>query len=551
MNVTLPNGAVIRDIPEGTPKHVIAMKAIRNGMATNEDFGYDTAGSAAGETGGQRFLEGVGSGMVDVARNVGNLFGIVSDEEMAEADALDKDLLETGWGMTGNIVGQIAATAVPLGGAVGRAGAAAGHGLRTLRAAGNLSRANFARGGRLLKSPVTRGAVEGAAYGGLLGDHENRIASAGGGALLGAGFGQVGKKLGEAFGAFRLTTMTPEAQRVMSETKQFIPLSQSAKPGVVRNVYNAILANIPGVGGKIRNQYDDAVSDLRRWVGEQAVPGYEGVTFGRSDTIHSVIRKLDDYWTKTYDDIGSNIINTQGLKTPQAVLDRLAKETGNMFRVPKPSVSTKAQQLLNYKNALTELKGTIGSGQLDKTMRGQIDHALKNVDDVLRKGLPDDVYLGYKALDPYYHNYQILNRAVDKAKAAGQEFTPTQVLTAAAEKGGTAARSGGGSVQQMADDAMRALPDFPSRQGIFQTVAALGIAAGAFAGVGVPAAIGVAGAVGVGKLLATKAFQKFIAGQHRGKELLAHPQFAAFLTAAGYTGRQQVAIKQQILAGEE
>jgi len=554
MNVTLPNGVVLRDIPDGTPKHQIAMKAIRNGLATNEDFGYDSGMGelgAAGDSKGLRFLEGVGRGMVDVARNVGNFAGIITDEEMSEADDLDRDLLATGMGATGNIVGQIAATAVPLGGAVSKAGAAAGHGLRTARAAGNLSRANAVRGGRLLQSPVARGAVEGAAYGGLLGDHEDRAAGAAGGLLLGAGFGQLGKKLGSAWGNFRLTSMTDEARTVMNETGKFIPLSQSAKPGVIKQFYNAILANIPGVGGKIRNQYDDAVNDLRRWVGEQAVPGYEGVTFGAKDTIHGVIGKLDDFWSTAYDDIGASVLSTRGLRTPAAVTNLLKKETGGMYRIPKPAASAKAQHLLNYKNALNELKGQLSPGQLDKAMRGQIDSALKNIDDVLKKGLDDEVYQGYRALEPYYHNYQILNRAVDKAKSAGQEFTPQQLLTAAAEKGGVGARSGGRPLQQTADSAMRALPDFPSRQGIFQTVAALGLATSVFAGAGVPVAIGAGTAIAVGKLLATKGFQKFISGQHRGKELLSHPQFALFLKTAGYTGRQQVAIKQQILAGEE
>jgi hypothetical protein len=39
MNVTLPNGAVIQGVPDGTPKDVIAQKAISAGLATAEDFG--------------------------------------------------------------------------------------------------------------------------------------------------------------------------------------------------------------------------------------------------------------------------------------------------------------------------------------------------------------------------------------------------------------------------------------------------------------------------------------------------------------------------------
>lgn len=38
MNVTLPNGAVIQGVPEGTPKDEIARKAISAGLATEQDF---------------------------------------------------------------------------------------------------------------------------------------------------------------------------------------------------------------------------------------------------------------------------------------------------------------------------------------------------------------------------------------------------------------------------------------------------------------------------------------------------------------------------------
>jgi hypothetical protein len=43
MNVTLPNGAVIQGVPDGTSKDVIAQKAISAGLATAEDFGMTPA----------------------------------------------------------------------------------------------------------------------------------------------------------------------------------------------------------------------------------------------------------------------------------------------------------------------------------------------------------------------------------------------------------------------------------------------------------------------------------------------------------------------------
>jgi hypothetical protein len=42
MDIELPNGVVIQDIPEGMTKGQIMMKAVRNGFATPEDFGFKT-----------------------------------------------------------------------------------------------------------------------------------------------------------------------------------------------------------------------------------------------------------------------------------------------------------------------------------------------------------------------------------------------------------------------------------------------------------------------------------------------------------------------------
>ena len=39
MNVTLPNGKIISNVPDGTPKEAIMAKAISSGLAVESDFG--------------------------------------------------------------------------------------------------------------------------------------------------------------------------------------------------------------------------------------------------------------------------------------------------------------------------------------------------------------------------------------------------------------------------------------------------------------------------------------------------------------------------------
>lgn len=56
----------------------------------------------------QLFLAGVGKGMTDVSRGIGQRLGMVSEEDVAKARQLDQPLMETTAGTVGNVVGGIA-----------------------------------------------------------------------------------------------------------------------------------------------------------------------------------------------------------------------------------------------------------------------------------------------------------------------------------------------------------------------------------------------------------------------------------------------------------
>jgi hypothetical protein len=62
-------------------------------------------------SGGERFFAGVGKGMTDLARGVGQRVGLVDEKEVAEARARDKPLMDTGAGSAGEIAGKFAAMA--------------------------------------------------------------------------------------------------------------------------------------------------------------------------------------------------------------------------------------------------------------------------------------------------------------------------------------------------------------------------------------------------------------------------------------------------------
>jgi hypothetical protein len=134
MNVTLPNGKIIRGVPEGTSKDQIRQKAISSGLATAEDFGQapqpqspkvDMAAirkqamdEVAAEQGPlDALMIGAGKGFYDVGRGL----GLLDSESESDAQAMDalreQRPYTTG---AGEIAGQ-AAPFIPLG-----MGAAAG-----------------------------------------------------------------------------------------------------------------------------------------------------------------------------------------------------------------------------------------------------------------------------------------------------------------------------------------------------------------------------------------------------------------------------------------
>ena len=183
MDVTLPNGKIIRGVPEGTSKDQIRQKAISSGLATAEDFGQPTQSQApkidmaaarkqaldevASEQGPlDAFLIGAGKGFYDVGRGL----GLLDSESESDAQAMEalreQRPYTTG---AGEIAGQ-AAPFVPLG-----MGAAAG--------------VKFLPGMAGMGGQVVAGGTVGAGEGAVLANasDQNMVQGAGVGAAIGSG----------------------------------------------------------------------------------------------------------------------------------------------------------------------------------------------------------------------------------------------------------------------------------------------------------------------------------------------------------------------------
>jgi hypothetical protein len=239
MDVRLPNGVVIRNVPDGTSKFTLMERVIRKGLAKPSDFGQEDYDATEGMSGLEKFRAGAGRGLVRTARSVGNMVGLVDDEDISDADNRDRALLDTGAGRAGNFVGEVAAT-LPVGGA-------AGAGARAL-AARALPRA-VAR----LAAPV----AEGAATGAVLADPGNRLAGATTGAAIGGTLGATASAVNRAAQGIR---RTPKAQ---GDLDAGIPLTPGqAADGQVVPLFESLMAKLPGSIGRqtraLRQASDDA-----------------------------------------------------------------------------------------------------------------------------------------------------------------------------------------------------------------------------------------------------------------------------------------------------
>lgn len=88
---------------------------------------------------GEKVLAGIGKGFVDIGRGVGQRLGMVSQQDIDEAKRIDAPLMATGAGMTGNMIGNVAATAPAMlitGGGSLAGSAALGAGLGAIKPTG-------------------------------------------------------------------------------------------------------------------------------------------------------------------------------------------------------------------------------------------------------------------------------------------------------------------------------------------------------------------------------------------------------------------------------
>lgn len=464
--------------------------------------------SAASDSGMENFRAGIGQGMVNIGRQVGNVAGLIPDEEMAQYKARDQDLMDTGAGQAGAFVGEMAAT-LPLG-----AGAASG----ASRLAGKVAPVL----GKALARPAAIAALDNAATGALTAGPGNRLEGAATGAAISGAMSGAGRVL-------KRTLMQPwvkktqEALDLENMTGHSIPLSQSAEPGVWKKIYEGLVANIPGAEGKLRGQYDKALQDFREYVVEEATPpGVGRIPQVGAHDMQQIMGDLQKAWSDKY---ASFTINQYPIKydvdTPREIYKRmpvvnkgipkkgdvvlaenlmsLRNDVQNIIDELPPKESALARKLMAYKDSLWN------------NIKADIDPSGKG------RGAGGKELKEYEALDPYYKKFKDVLGAAQKAIGKNSEFSPEQLAKASNERAGAAGVAGGGGFSREARLGSEALKSFPSRSGVFQSAAAMGMTGAAIGATAVGGPVGgaltLAAPIVLGRALASKRTQRALAGE--------------------------------------
>lgn len=523
----------------------------------------------------ERLAAGTGQGMVYAGKQLADIAtpaqfrdqsGIrQSLEDQAELDA---PLLNTGAGRIGSIIGQTAVTA-PIGAGAGAAFKGALGASRALQSGGIA--------GRVLGSTPARAAVEGGVEGAILAGPDNRL----GGAAMGAGLG--GGLQGAAAGAGRLgRAMTiPKMKEaaalenwmkkyVQKEGDEFIPISQAAEEGSIgRQIYEGVLSNLPGIGGKLRGQHTRALQSFRETAMAEALPANAHLEniFRAGDDIQSAFKLMDDAWDEAFQvarNLRSVKVSDDWMRRFGAdpasdeltgVAAVLSAKGGRLPSGKIPILSSKmtGDEAMDLRKALQEaLKEPQFQGTMGQAAKNEVIKLKDDLDEFILAKLKQQGNLrgqnpaqhleaqynwvgkkdaeGNIIREAQYNNWRKL-KAAAKAAPAG-EFTPGQLLNKAQKLSGNRGLHGeGGPQQELGKLGQKALKSFPSRQGIYQMMASMG-ALGLIGGSGAVGAMAsdnpvLGGAAGLaipflmGRTAVRPGVQKLLMGQKKLPKLYA------------------------------
>jgi hypothetical protein len=444
---------------------------------------------------GERLRAGIGAGLQGTWDRVGNLVlpkalglesGRYTEDAIKERKRLEADLTSTGAGMAGKVVGEIAATA-PIGLAARGLVSGGSAALNASRAASSPSVAQgVGRGGRILAA-----ALEGAGSGAATSDVGEGWKSAGiggaaGGLMSGAveGISSLRPKISdEAADLMRSTNLAREDYLARnpgvkgldkSLAKMHIPASQALpEDALLRQGYEGIVANLPGGGQKLRGQYTEAVQGARGRLLDQALP--EGVEVNsiieKGTPMKEALVEAKDLWEKAFKDVNDSTLT--GFNVPQDIADAIKARAGSSIVIPTAGTPIKGRDLMDFQQAVNQLASETPGGRLESAAKLRLRGIAKGIDSKVGTELSgqlnatgEDIGANFLKNKGRWKNWSALTSTANKA--VGKEFGFRQLALSAGKKGAE-------GLEDSAIQATKALAPFKSRQGIFQTAAAVGL----------------------------------------------------------------------------
>lgn len=421
MDVKLPNGKIIRGVPEGTPKEEIARKAIAAGLATEQDFGFAApqpkqnnmipvgtgaqatyadltqqpmqqpfSELASEQSGFDTALIAAGKGFADLLRGVG-LMDEADETEIKAYEALKKSKPITS--AIGEVVGQAAPFA----------------------AAGGPIIAGIAGTGGRMAASTGLGALEGGIIAKGTGQNVTE------GALTGAAFGAGGQAIGEGIDAVRrIATGSPQANAAVDYAKsRGLPLMTTdvvePKTAVGRGVRN-IAEQVPFIGtsGERAAQQAARVSEIENLkslypeVTDQQIykaftdsgEKYRKVMADRYNNISTAMGTREIPAQKTFDVIDSELAELTkggGIKDSDTI-SKLQK-----IRDDLASGAQTFQGLRDNRTFLREqLKSDTSNTQADRVIDRVYDAMTSDITDAVSKNLGEDTARKLKQVDSLF-----------------------------------------------------------------------------------------------------------------------------------------------------
>jgi hypothetical protein len=425
MDVRLPDGRIIRNVPDGVTQDELAQQVrLMDSMAAQR--AADAAEYAPTGTGAQNFAAGAGKAVVDIGRGVrqlgaeaGNLVGLVGDDTVARLRAeederaqRDAALMQTGAGQLGYVGGTVATMALPLG-MVGKGAQAAGAG-RTAQALTALANPSTYR------AAAASGAVLGAAQ--PVGADDSRALNT----VIGAGTGVAGQAIGAA-----ARRVAQPVRSALGRTQQWavsvlerngIPLDLGQKTGsaFVQRVRRAVQDN-PVTAGQVQEfrqtQQRAFNRAVLRLVGENAEEATPQVMAAAKARIGSVFDRFAQQNGVRVDNQLLGKLSTvfsgaqRELETPQfAVVAAQIDEVMNKAAANGGTLDGAAYQ--NIKTVLDRL-----SGGVDQSKGFWIRELRDSLDDALQRSAPPSEVQLLKFARAQYRRLKQIEAAVANNEA--------------------------------------------------------------------------------------------------------------------------------------